>query len=470
MTSGTTPRLVIALALSAGTAGGTMYSQARSMPAPRGREAVSASQTASFRLEEATIADVHRALQQGELTCQSLVQDYLARARAYNGTCNQLFTEQMADEYLPAYGEYKAAVDATAALPSRDPRKTPPLDFGRMEPTASDPNVQQQFGMSLGIPNAGPDTRAQHTQHPRRAFRHVQGRLRSEGRPARNLSGRLLRVCPAPRCPRAGRGARCDLRSQPRPGGNADVLHPVLLQGCVRHQGHAIHRRRRCPVRHRLSGPRSHARGAAPEEGRHHLRQIDDEGYNGLSAESGRRHYPERALPNEFGYQRSTWAGTPCNPYDTTRAASLGSSAGSGGSVSTNIVMCGLCEETRASCRGPANHNAVALILPHKALISFLGGGIGSDIYNDRAGIHCRTIVDSAKVLDALKDAEAGYYDPRDIFTTIPRSSVRDRGVPSAVVTGPPGALRGMRIGIVREFMVKHSKAHEPDRTPPPPR
>ena len=53
--------------------------------------------------------------------------------------------------------------------------------------------------------------------------------------------------------------------------------------------------------------------------------------------------------------------------------------------------MCSLCEETSLSCRGPANHNAVALILPHKSLISFLGGAIGSDIYNDRAGIHCRT-------------------------------------------------------------------------------
>jgi amidase len=27
-------------------------------------------------------------------------------------------------------------------------------------------------------------------------------------------------------------------------------------------------------------------------------------------------------------------------------------------------------------------------------------------------------------VLDALKDPEDGYYDPRDPFTTVPRSSV----------------------------------------------
>ena len=66
--------------------------------------------------------------------------------------------------------------------------------------------------------------------------------------------------------------------------------------------------------------------------------------------------------------------------------------------------MASLGEETRASCRGPANHNAVALILPHKAMLGFDGGAIGADIYCDRSGILCRTIADCAKVLDALKD------------------------------------------------------------------
>ena len=91
---------------------------------------------------------------------------------------------------------------------------------------------------------------------------------------------------------------------------------------------------------------------------------------------------------------------------------------------STNLVMCSLCEETGQSCRGPANHNSVALILPHKAHLSFLGGAIGAEIYNDRAGIHCRAVTDAVRVLDALKDPVNGYYDPRDIFTTVPRSSL----------------------------------------------
>jgi amidase len=157
-------------------------------------------------------------------------------------------------------------------------------------------------------------------------------------------------------------------------------------------------------------------------------------------------------LPSVLGYQRSTWGGNPANPYDTTRAASLGSSSGSGVSVSANLVMCSLGEETRASTRGPANHNAVALILPHKAMLSFNGGAIGADIYCDRAGILARTIADATKVLDALKDPEAGYYDPRDPYTTVPRSSVLP--TPYARHTKAVESLKGMRIGVIRESML----------------
>ena len=114
--------------------------------------------------------------------------------------------------------------------------------------------------------------------------------------------------------------------------------------------------------------------------------------------------------------------------------------------------MASLGEETRASCRGPANHNAVALILPHKAMLGFDGGAIGADIYCDRSGILCRTIADCAKVLDALKDPVEGYYDPRDPYTTVPRSSVLSTPYASHAKTpGTPGALKGMRLGIIRE-------------------
>jgi amidase len=177
--------------------------------------------------------------------------------------------------------------------------------------------------------------------------------------------------------------------------------------------------------------------------------------YNGRAGDPGGRHASATVLPSTLGYQRSSWGGNPSNPYDTTRAASLGSSSGSALSVSINLVMASLGEETRASTRGPANHNAVALILPHKALLGFVGGAIGADIYCDRTGILCRTIADCAKVLDALKDPVEGYYDPRDPFTTVPRSSILSTPYAShTAMPGTPGALKGVRIGVIRESMV----------------
>src|SRR5215510_509406 len=44
-------------------------------------------QRSVFRLEEATIADVHRAIMARQLTATQLVNEYLKRIAAYNGTC-----------------------------------------------------------------------------------------------------------------------------------------------------------------------------------------------------------------------------------------------------------------------------------------------------------------------------------------------------------------------------------------------
>jgi len=125
--------------------------------------------------------------------------------------------------------------------------------------------------------------------------------------------------------------------------------------------------------------------------------------------------------------------------------------------------MASLGEETRMSTRGPANHNAVALILPHKALLGFDGGAIGADIYCDRTGILCRTLDDCSKVLDALKDSEEGYYDPRDPYTTVPRSSVLASYHQHIARHVGAGFLKGVRLGVIRESMITGgSKAAEP--------
>jgi hypothetical protein len=46
-------------------------------------------------------------------------------------------------------------VPVSKVLPDLDQYKGLPLELGRMEATLSDPTVQQQFGMRVGIPNAG---------------------------------------------------------------------------------------------------------------------------------------------------------------------------------------------------------------------------------------------------------------------------------------------------------------------------
>jgi len=116
-----------------------------------------------FRLEEATIAQMHEAIRSGKTTLVKIVQGYIDRARAYNGVASLLLTEDGAS-VAEAAGAVRATarlrfptetVKASTILPDLDKYQGPALEFGRMEATASDPSVQQQFGMIVGKPNAG---------------------------------------------------------------------------------------------------------------------------------------------------------------------------------------------------------------------------------------------------------------------------------------------------------------------------
>jgi hypothetical protein len=48
---------------------------------------LASAQTTKFPIEEATIEDIQAAILRGELTSTQVVQLYLNRIRAYNGTC-----------------------------------------------------------------------------------------------------------------------------------------------------------------------------------------------------------------------------------------------------------------------------------------------------------------------------------------------------------------------------------------------
>jgi len=426
----------------------------------------------AFRLEEATIDELHRAIQAGETTCVAVVEQYLARARAYNGVASLLVTEDGA-AVPAATGTVRAGIPlqfptdtvaASALFPDLDKYRGPPLEFGRMEPTASDPSVQQQYGMIAGKPNAG--------QLNALATLNIRGErsVTCQGEFDRHPSlGPLPPDAPAVcdefrRQPDAlERAAEFDakygsnppLDEMPMYGVVFSFKDPFDTKDMRTTAGGDAAYDIDFPARDHILVEQLRRKGAII------FAKVVCTEYNGRAGNPGGRHKPEKMLPSVLGYQRSTWGGNPSNPYDTTRAASLGSSSGSGVSVSANLVMCSLGEETRASCRGPANHNAVALILPHKAMLGFDGGAIGADIYCDRAGILARTLADCAKVLDALRNPDGFYYDPRDVYTTVPRSSVLANYASHAA-----GAvsLKGIRIGIVRESMLLRpgDKAVEP--------
>ena len=418
-----------------------------------------------FRLEEATIDELHAAIRAGETTLVQVVEHTIARARAYNGVASMLVTEDGAD--VPAApGTVRAqaplkfptaTLKASTFLPDLDKYEGPPLEFGRMEATASDPSVSQQYGMLAGIPNAGQvnalatlNIRGERSVTCKGDFdRHPSLGPLPKGAPPiceyfRHLPDALERAAELD----AQYGRNPDLDKMPMYGVTFSFKETFDVKDMRSTGGGDAAYDIDFPARDHVLVEQLRNKGAII-----FAKAVCTE-YNGRAGNPGGRHTPDKVLPSTLGYQRSTWGGNPSNPYDTTRSASLGSSSGSALSVSVNLVMASLGEETRASCRGPSNHNAVALILPHKAMLGFDGGAIGADIYCDRSGIHCRTIGDCAKVLDALKDPENGYYDPRDVFTTVPRSSVLSDYARHARGSGAAGALKGIRLGVVRESMV----------------
>ena len=57
--------------------------------------------------------------------------------------------------------------------------------------------------------------------------------------------------------------------------------------------------------------------------------------------------------------------------------------------ISANLATIGICEQTIASCQGPASRNGIATLLATKGVMPD-NGGIGNQWFVDRAGIHAR--------------------------------------------------------------------------------
>jgi amidase len=428
-----------------------------------------------FVLEEATIEQLHEAIGQKRATCVQVVKHYINRCERYNGVATMLVTSDGKPIDCHPNGVVRAGkplrfptstVPVNTVLPDLEKYAGLPLDLGHMEDTASDPAVVQQMGMVQGLANAG--------QLNALSTLNIRGERSVTCRGDFDLHPSLGPLPPGapPACeifrhyPDALEqavaldekwGSNPDLKAMPLYGVVFSFKDAFDTKDMRSTGGGDANYDIDFPARDHLLVDQLRKKGAII-----FAKAVMTE-YNGRAGDPGGVNHPKKIFPSLLGYQRSTWGGTPVNPYDTTRSASLGSSSGSGVSVSANLVMASLGEETRMSTRGPANHNAVALILPHKALLGFDGGAIGADIYCDRTGILCRTLDDCSKVLDALKDPEEGYYDPRDPYTTVPRSSVLASYHQHIAQHVGAGFLKGVRLGVIRESMISAgSKAAEP--------
>ena len=425
-----------------------------------------------FRIEEATIEGIQQAIRSGRISCQGVVQAYVDRARAYNGACTQLVTVAGAP-VAPATGPVRAGapvrfptstVPVTSILPDFDRYAGIPLDLGRMEPTLSDPTVQAQYGMVAGVPDAG-QVNALSTLNLR-GERSVTCQGACDAHPS---TGVLPADCPAAceafrQYPDAvERAVELDEQYGDDPDLAALPMYCVPLAFKDVFDTKDMRTTTAADIDFAMDAPPADATvvDRLRQKGAIIYAKANATEFNGGIGNPGG---PATATARYLGYaERSTWGGQACNPYDTERSP-RGSSSGSGVAVSANLAACAFCEQTGGSCKGPASRNGVVSLLTTKGLIPY-GGAVGSNPLVDRAGINCRSVRDAALVLDALRDPELGYFDPRDIYSAVPEALVSSEPYASYVVgearadeggAGEP-PLAGMRIGIVREYMVEHT-------------
>jgi amidase len=150
------------------------------------------------------------------------------------------------------------------------------------------------------------------------------------------------------------------------------------------------------------------------------------------------------------GDTHGTLYGSTRNPYDLERTVG-GSSGGPAAAVSANFATVSIGQEGLASIRRPAIWCNVAGMRPSIGLVSRTGVCEGWPAMNGSLGPMARTVTDMAKLLDAMVG-----YDKDDPSTA--HGVGRYPGSFAALLDA--GALKGARLGILREPMGLYS---EPD-------
>ncbi len=333
-----------------------------------------AQRSRAFDVHEATVADIQRALLSKRITTVGLVEQYLRRIKAYNGTCvNQ---------------------------------------------------PQGILGPVTTIPRAG-QINALSTLNLRPAARE---RLGFDARKARSLTDR---TDTASAMPDALETAAAQDREFARTGRLVGPLHGVVM--AIKDQYDTKY------MRTTSGGDAQYANDRPPDDATF-VAKLRDAGAIILA----KANLAEYAVDGA----RSAFGGTFCNPYDTEREPGM-SSAGSGSSVAANLVTCAIGEETVVSVRWPAALNSIVGLAPTKELVS-TDGMIGAGL-NMRVGPMCRTVADTARILDAI----AG-YDPKDEYTalSIGRTPATSSTQTSTYLEATNArSLAGLRIGVVREYL-----------------
>ena len=326
------------------------------------------SRTSGFEIQEATIQQLQQAILKKQITTRGIVEAYLKRIKAYNGTC------------------------------VREP--------------------QGILGPVTTIAHAG-QINALSTLNLRPSTRTAWG---FDARKARSLTDK---ADAAANMPDALETAAAQDQQFARTGRLAGPLHGAVL--AIKDQYDTFDMRT-------TSGADADYADDRPPDDATFVKRLRDAGAIILA----KANLAEYAVDGA----RSSFGGTFCNPYDTEREPGM-SSAGSATAVAANLVTCAIAEETVVSVRWPASVNSTVGLAPTQELVS-RDGMIGAGL-NMRVGPICRTVQDTAKVLDAY----AG-YDPKDELTAF--SVGRTPPQPYASSANAT-RLDGLRIGVLREYM-----------------
>jgi len=414
-----------------------------------------------FHVEEKSITDIQDAIKSGQTSCKQVVQAYLDRAKAYNGSCTALLTKDGAP--IPAStGMMRAGlllkyptktVAASTVFPDLDQYDGLPIEFGKMDTSISDPTVQLQYGLRVGIPEAG-QLSALET-------------LNIRGERSVTCKGEFDKAPSAGPLP-AGAPVVCEeFRKMPDALERAEQLDkeygrkPDLAKLPMYCAVFSLKDWYDAKDMRGTGGNDVNFAFDVPKTDSPNIATLREKGAiifaiasaNNVSPASAPGPNKAVAVVPDNDLQYAPWSGQACNPYDTARVP-RGTSNGSGVSVAANMVTCSICEQGTASCQGPASRNNISLLITTKGVI--MNGGITGKKPGDRAGIHCKSIKDSALVLDAIK----GFTD-EDEYTALPKGIVPKEPFTSFIVKDSEvkdKPLKGVRVAIAREFMVKDTK------------